>query len=219
MSRVLIVYYSYTQQTRRVADVMAATFRERGSEVELAAIEFTDPRYAKRFKDFPSLGADVDVIRMAWAQVRRATGEIRVPEVVSNGEYDLVVIGSPTWWLTTNMPIRSFLKSEEAGRLLAGKPFAAYAVCRRYWNANLKTVRSLGTKAGGRWVDGAHFTFAGGQIRSLLSLVSYLDKGEDRKRFLGIRIPPSNLKPDFEAQAREFAGGLADRLETGATSG
>jgi hypothetical protein len=47
------VYYTHTQQARRVADVMAETFRARGIEVQQAAIEFTDPRYAERFSRFP----------------------------------------------------------------------------------------------------------------------------------------------------------------------
>ncbi len=33
-----------------------------------------------------------------------------------------------------------------------------------------------------------------------------------RERSLGIRIPPTNLKPDFGDQARAFANKLADGL-------
>src|SRR5436190_24297111 len=47
--RVLLLYYSYTEQSRRVAGVMAEAFRVRDCEVQLAAIEFTDARYANRF--------------------------------------------------------------------------------------------------------------------------------------------------------------------------
>ena len=47
------------------------------------------------------------------------------------------------------MPIRSFLKSDEAGRLLSGKRFAAFVVCRRYWGINLRSVEELGTRRGG----------------------------------------------------------------------
>jgi len=132
MPRVLLLYYTYTQQSRRVADVMAGAFGERGFDVVTTAIEFTDERYAKRFSSFPLRHAYLDVFRMIVPQLRRATGEISVPETVSQGDYDLVCIGSPTWWLTTNMPIRSFLKSADTGRLLAGKHFAAFVVCRRY---------------------------------------------------------------------------------------
>jgi len=189
--RVLLLSYSYTGQSARVAGVMAGVFRARGFEVQSAAIEFTDPRYTKLFSRFPLRHAYLDVFRMLVPQLRRATGEIHVPEIVAEGEYDLVCLGSPTWWLTTSMPVRSFLHSDDAARLLAG-------------------TRWLGGDAGGVWQDGAHFTFAGGQLRSFLALVSYLASGETRKRHLGVRIPPSNLRPVFEEQARSFARRLAE---------
>jgi hypothetical protein len=110
------------------------------------------------------------------------------------------------------MPLRSYLKSDEARTVLAGKPFAAYVVCRRYWSINLREVRKLGTAQGGEYVDGIRFTYEGGQIRSLLSLLSYFGKGEMRERSFGIKIPPTNLKPDFGDQAQAFADQLADRL-------
>ena len=164
----------------------------------------------KLFSRFPLRHAYLDVFRMLVPQLRRATGEIHVPEIVAEGEYDLVCLGSPTWWLTTSMPVRSFLHSDDAARLLAGTRFSAFVVCRRYWRNNLHTVRRLGGDAGGVWQDGAHFTFAGGQLRSFLALVSYLASGETRKRHLGVRIPPSNLRPVFEEQARSFARRLAE---------
>ena len=86
---------------------------------------------------------------------------------------------------TGHLPLRSYLKSDEAGKVLSGKPFAAYVVCRRYWSINLKEVRKLGTAQGGRYLDGTRFQFAGGQIRSFLSLISYYGKGEMRDRYLG----------------------------------
>src|SRR5438876_11362378 len=124
------------------------------------------------------------------------------------------------------MPLRSYLKSAEAGKVLAGKRFAAYVVCRRYWSINLKEVRHLATAQGGAYTDGTRFQFAGGQIRSLLSLLSYFGKGEMRERSLGVKIPPTNLKPVFPGQAQAFANKLADSLgpsappvEAGSSSG
>jgi menaquinone-dependent protoporphyrinogen IX oxidase len=210
--RVLIVYFTYTQQSLKVAEAMADVFRERGCDVRLASIELTDSRWAERFKRFPLRHAYLDIFGMMPAQLRGATGEIEIPDDASDGDYDLVVIGSPTWWLKTSVPIRSFLKSDAAGRILKNKRFAAFVVCRRYWGLNLRSVRKLGSEGGGRYVGGTHFSFAGGQVRSLLSLLSYFGKGENRERYLGVRIPPTNLKPDFLEQARGFATGLADGL-------
>lgn len=151
--RVLLVYYTYTQQNRRVTEAMAEVFAERGCEVTQASIEFTDPRYAERFSRFPLRHRYLDNFGMLPAQMRRATGEIRIPKEARAGEYDLICIGSATWWLTTCMPIRSFLKSDSTHGLMDGKRFASFAVCRRYWRSNLKTVKKLGTRQGGTYVD------------------------------------------------------------------
>ena len=216
MPRALLVYYTYTQQSRRIADVMEEALRARGFDVRQAAIEFTDERWSERFTRLPLRHPYGDVVGMLPAQVRGATGEIQLPDDVGEGDYDLVCIGTPTWFFRPSVPVRSFLKSETAGKLLDGKPFAIYAVCRRYWSINLKSVKKLGSKQGGEYVDGTHFVFEGGQIRSLLSLLSYFGKGENRERYLGVKIPPSGLKPDFADEARAFANGLADRLEKAA---
>src|SRR5438270_13025410 len=120
---------------------------------------------------------------MMPAQGRGATGEISIPNEARDGDYDLVVIGSPTWWLKTSVPIRSWLKSDAAERVLKGKRFASYVVCRRYWGFNLRAVKQLGTARGGEYLDGIHFSFAGGQVRSLLSLISYFGNGENRERY------------------------------------
>ena len=210
--RVLFVYYTHTQQARRVCEAMTEVLRERGCDVTQAGIEFTDPHYAKNFQEFPFRHAVFDILPLLWPQLRQKTGEIRIPEAAQQGDYDLICFGSPTWFFRTSMPLRSYLNSGGAAKILAGKPFAAYVVCRRYWSINLKEVRKRGVAQGGRYVDGIRFTYEGGQIRSLLSLLSYFGKGEMRERSLGIKIPPTNLKPDFREEARAFATKLADSL-------
>ncbi len=213
--RVLFVYYTYTQQTLKVVEAMVDVLHERGCEVQRAAIEFTDSRYANRFSQFPFRHLYRDLFGMIPAQLRGATGEIRIPDNAREGSYDLVCIGSPTWWLKTSVPIRSYLKSDAAGQILGGKRFAAFVVCRRYWGINLRAVKKLGTANGGSYIDGAHWAFAGGQIKSLLALLSYLGTGEARDHYLGVKIPPTNLQSDDLEQARTFANRLADRLAIG----
>jgi menaquinone-dependent protoporphyrinogen IX oxidase len=210
--RVLLLYYTYTGQSLKVLEAAAEVFRERGCEVEKAEIEFTDPRYAKRFSSFPMRHVWPDMMSVLSAQKRGETGEIRSPDTVRNGDYDLVCIGSPTWWQTVSMPLRSFLKSDEARKLLSGKPFAVFVVCRQYWQENAAAVRELAEQQGGQYVDGIHFTYPGDPLRSMLSLTSYLGSGKHRDRYLGIRIPPTNVQPEQLEQTKRFAAGLADRL-------
>jgi|SRR3954469_23857527 hypothetical protein len=216
--RVLFVYYTFTKQALKVTEDMEAVFRDRGCDIERAEIEFTDARYIQRFSRFPMEHRYLDVIRMLPAQLRRATGEIGVPPEAEGGDYDLVVIGSPTWWLTTCMPIRSYLKSDTAAKLLKGRHVAAFVVCRRYWKNNIKTVKKLAEGHGAASVETTHFVYLGDQVRSLLSLISYLGTGEYHERYLGVKIPPTNLQPDGDEAARAFAVKLADRLTAAPSS-
>ena len=64
---------------------MSEVFRERGCDVEPALIEFTDPRYAERFREFPMPHPYRELFGMILPVARDVTGEIRVPDVVERG--------------------------------------------------------------------------------------------------------------------------------------
>src|SRR5271163_3675528 len=210
--RVLLLYYSYTGQSQKVLEAAGEVLRGRGCEVRTAEIKFTDQRYSEKFSRFPMRRVWPDMLSVLGAQKRNETGEIQTPDAVRDADYDLILIGSPTWWDNVSMPLRSFLKSPEAGKLLSGKPFAVFVVCRTFWQANLEGVRELAEEQGGRYVDELHFTYPGDNLRSMLSLTSYLGSGEYRQKYLGLRIPPTNVQPEQLEQTRTFAGRLADGL-------
>jgi hypothetical protein len=216
--RALFVYYTYSQQTGRVVDALAEALSARDFAVTKALLEFTDQRYSDRFTRLPMHRPVLEIAGMLPPQLRRATGQIRIPEAAESGEYDLIAIGGPTWWLTASMPVRSYLGSEAAKKVLSGKAFAGFSVSRRYWRGNVNTIRKLGEAAGGNWLGETHFVFAGNQVKSMLAWLSYMRYGEIRDRSFGLRIPPTNLQPGFEEQAVSFAGLLAERVDTAAAA-
>ena len=65
---------------------------------------------------------------------------------------------------------------------------------------------------GGVYAGGLHFRYQGGQVRSLLSLLSYLGSGKYRERYLGVKIPPTNIQEYHLEAARKFASELASRM-------
>ena len=208
--KVLLVYYTFSQQAGRVADAVAKTMEERGCAVTKAQLQFTDSGYTLSHETVPMKWAVMKITAMLPGQFRRKTAEIQVPEEARSGEYDLVVLGGPTWWLTANMPMRSYLKTDGAKAVLNGKPFGGFSVSRRYWHGNVETMQKLGEAAGGTWLGETHFLAAGNQVKSMMSWLSYMRSGEMKERWFGVKIPPTNLKPDFEEQAREFANRLLD---------
>jgi menaquinone-dependent protoporphyrinogen IX oxidase len=208
--KVLVVYFSLTQQSGRVAEAMAQAFEERGCDVTKAFIEFTDERWVPKLSQFPMDHPMPQIASILPAQLRHKTGEIQIPPEAQTGDYDLIVLASPTWWFQTSMPIRSYLESPEAKAILSGKPFACASISRRYYSINLRQMTKLAEKNGGRLIDKTHFVVAGGQVKSMLSWLGYVKHGEPQERVFGLHMPPPNLKPDFEEQARSFVGGVLD---------
>lgn len=208
--RVLILYYSFTNQTRRVAEAMSEVFGELDCEVEKCAIQFIDEQYHLQLADKPLLLRTI--MSLLPAQLRGKTGKIRVPEEILKRDYDLICIGSPTWWFFPAMPIVSFLESEGAKQLLENKRFAVFAVCRAIWWHNLRQVKRMAQKQGGTFVDGAAFCFDGGYIRSELSFISYMKNDADLGRFWGFKIYKFGVSDEGIARAKEFARGLGRGL-------
>lgn len=80
----LFVYFTYTNQTRKVIDAMAEVLRARGIDVTLAAIERTQSRYAERFQAFPMPHPLRELIAMIPAEApRRRPAKVKIPDVVT----------------------------------------------------------------------------------------------------------------------------------------
>lgn len=205
--RVLLLYYSFTNQTRRVSAAMAGEFRDKGWDVRECPIELTDSRYQITFPFRPFFW--MKLLRWFWPQVTGKTGDISVSQEVLEEDYDLICLGSPTWWLRPALPVVSFLKSESAGKLLSGRRFAVFTVCRKVWRPNMNKVKKLATQQGGTFVDGATFCFQGGEIQSALSFISYMKTETNRERYLGCRIYEFGIPEEGLENAREFARDLA----------
>ena len=122
--KVLIVYYTLSKQSGRVAEAMAKALEARGCAVTNAMIEFTDERWVPKLSQFPMKRPFPQIVSILPAQLRHKTGEIRTPPEAQAGDYDLVLLASPTWWFQTSMPIRSYLESPAGKAILDGKPFA-----------------------------------------------------------------------------------------------
>ena len=77
----LVVYFTFSQQTGRVAEVMEEALAEKGYDVTRSAIEFTDPHWTKALlRAFRCAVPRCRSRRILVAQRMRKTGEIRIPE-------------------------------------------------------------------------------------------------------------------------------------------
>ena len=175
-------------------------------------LEFTDERYVQKLSEFPMKHPMLQLTSILPAQLRRKTGEIRIPPEAQAGDYDLVVVASPTWWFNTSMPIRSYLESPEAKTVHEREAVRVRVDLAALLQRSTSGSRRSSASGTAGVVDETHFVCAGGQVKSMLAWLGYMKHGEPQERVIGLKMYPPNLKPDFEEQARRFVDGVLDRV-------
>ena len=99
MSRMLVVYYSWSNgNTKRIAEQLA-----RRTGADIARIETVQPY----------TGSYQDIVDQGQREVERGyKPEIR-PLAVDLADYDVIAVGTPTWWYTMAPAVRSFLAQHD----------------------------------------------------------------------------------------------------------
>lgn len=97
LGKVLVVYYSYSGNTRDIAMKIKEMTNADTYEIEV-------------LKDYPS-------VPKAYAVMRKELKEHDYPEIKDKSlnleGYDVVFVGTPIWWFTASTPVMSFLESHD----------------------------------------------------------------------------------------------------------
>ena len=185
--RVLIVYFTLTKQSGRVADAMAKEFEARGCEVTKAMIEFTDERWVPKLSPVPDEAPDLpgrdappctvasqdrgDPHSLGSAGGRLRSRADRVSHLVVPDEHSDPLV--PRVAGREGDPRRQAVRNGvDLPPLLQHQP---------------REQRKLAEKNGGRFTDKTHFVAAGGQVKSMLSWLGYMKHGEPQERAMGLR--------------------------------
>lgn len=98
MKKMLVVYYSWSNgNTKRIAEKLAAA-----AGADLARIETVKPY----------TGSYNDVVAQGQKEVRQGFLPKIKPLAADIDDYDVIAVGTPTWWYTMAPAVRSFLHSQ-----------------------------------------------------------------------------------------------------------
>lgn len=131
--RVLIVFYSFTQQTRLLVKKFVEGLESEGIEVTLERLEPIDP-YAFPFKSNLSLASAM--IRTFFSK------RIKIHPISEQcfGGWDYIVLAGPTWSYHPSGPILDFL-DRYGSQVCEGKTVLPFISCRSYWRWHYWTVK------------------------------------------------------------------------------
>ncbi len=145
-SKTLVVYYSATGRTERVAKVIA---KERQADiVKLVPL----PDYTEADLDYNNTTSRVSREHDDAALREKIQLEKAVPDNWSS--YDTIFIGHPIWWGIAAWPVDAFVKAND----FTGKHVVTFATA--YSSPLGNSVKLLSEMAGGKgqWQDGICFT-------------------------------------------------------------
>ena len=200
MKSIAIFYYSMTAQCQAAVDAIVKGLPE-GVKAHLVRVEPTEARwrlsvpFTRWFLTFlrtlvPTLGSDAVQIKTSPAEWPAC---------------DRVVVGAPTWWARTCLPMQSLLRSRKMQDYLNGKPVGVFAGCRGAYKNNLAEMVEAVEAAGGSVVAREKFTFTGGLVGTFLTFFALLRFGTPQQRWLGMRLPPYGFSDATLERARQFA--------------
>lgn len=130
----LIIYYSYSGQTRKLIQSFAQGLESSSVEVHLAQLK---PQTKIQFP----LSSVFAALKMMVETFFRKRSAIE-PFVCENIEqYDLIVLAGPTWSYNASGPMLSFF--DHFGNYLAGKMVLPLISCRGYWRTHYWQLRQL----------------------------------------------------------------------------
>lgn len=139
---VLIIYYSFSNQTLNVVNGLAKGLEEGGVIVQFEQLKPLQP------PPFPT-DSYFKALRMMFAAFMRHQIAVQKPVAVNSCDWDLVICAGPTWSYHPSGPMLYFL-SQFAGESLAGRLVLPFICCRTYWRLHAWEVRRLLERAGAR---------------------------------------------------------------------
>lgn len=207
--RILLLYYSQTGSTQRLADSFCSPLAER-PEFELTKVALRPDQpypfpwpFLSFFDTFPE------------------TVQLRAPQLAplgidANGHYDLIILAYPVWFLSPAPPMTAFLQSDMGRSLLNNTPTITLISCRNMWLQAHETASQLLHEAEAKHCDNVVVTDPGPSLATFITTPRWMLTGRC-DRFLG--MPPAGIREDDIAGARRFGRAITHAFDNDEVDG
>ena len=191
MKKVLVIYYTQSGQLENIAQNIAKPFLD-SEEID---VTFYQIQLEKPFP-FPwSKDSFFDAFPESFLQIPTALKP--VPEDILNTKFDLVLFNYQVWYLSPSIPINSFLKSEEAKKILNNTPVITISGSRNMWIMAQEKIKTLLKEANAQLVGNVALVDRVGNLISVITIVEWMFSGV-KKKYLGIFPLPGVSEKDIQ---------------------
>ncbi|MXO03265.1 dialkylrecorsinol condensing enzyme DarA [Flavobacterium sp. HBTb2-11-1] len=204
MKNVLVIYYSQSGQLESIARNIAKPFLN-SEEINLT---FHEIQLEKPFP-FPwNKESFFDAFPESFLQIPTALKP--VPEEILNTKFDLILFHYQVWYLSPSIPINSFLKSDDAKKILNNTPVITISGSRNMWIMAQEKIKVLLRKANANLVGNVALVDRVGNLISVITIVEWMFSGV-KKKYLGIFPLPGVSEKDIQ-ESSQFGEIMLDSL-------
>ncbi len=169
--RVLIIYYSFSSQTRNLLQAFAGGLENHGIEVYCQQLKPTQKL------QFP-LGSIPSTLVLMVESVFRKRITIKPIDDDCFAQWDLIILAGPTWSYNPSGPVLSFF--DNYGDLLKKRKVLPFISCRGYWRIHFWSLRNMLRQKGAE----------------VLHPIVFLHKGAEPWRTIGVFLKLAGKVPE-----------------------
>jgi hypothetical protein len=195
MKNVLVIYYTQSGQLETIAQNIAKPFLNS----EDIKVTFHEIKLEKPFP-FPwDKASFFDAFPESFLQIPTALKP--VSEEILNTKFDLVLFHYQVWYLSPSIPINSFLKSDEAKKILNNTPVITISGSRNMWIMAQEKIKVLLKEANAQLVGNVALVDRVGNLISVITIVEWMFSGV-KKKYLGIFPLPGVSEKDITESSK-----------------
>ena len=204
MKNILVLYFTQSGQQKAILESFVKPFNNPDS---LCKIHFEELKLVENFP-FPWSGYDFfNAFPETFTQQPCA---LKPLSENAFGEFDLVVIGYQPWFLTPSRPMSSFLQSDDAKRILKGKPVVTILGCRNMWLGAQEKVKRRLREDGATLMGHIALVDRSGNLTSLITILRWMFTGRKDPFWF---FPPAGVSEQDISHAEVFGALVKEAMD------
>lgn len=162
---------------------------------------------------FPFPWTDLSFWDAMPESVRKIPSNLKPLLFDPNKKYDLIILGYPIWFLSPPIPLTSFLKSEEAKKVMAGTPILTVIGARNMWVSAQEDIKRMIVANDGQLKGNIALRDRHQNLLSVITIIYWMMTGK-KDNYLGLFPKPGISAADIQ-QATKFGAPIKEVLLSG----
>lgn len=201
MKKVLIVYYSQSNQLEQILNRIAEGLEITGSVHYDFCKIIPEESYPYPWPFYSFFNVFPEAVYLDGCKVH---------PLDTKTDYDLIILGYTIWFLSPSIPVTGFLQTSQAKHLLQNKPVITVIGCRDMWLTGQEKMKELISNLGAMLLDNVVLTDQGKSLYTFVTTPRWMLTGKKDSFWF---FPKAGVAEEEIKRADRFGKRIAEALE------